>query len=133
MILMCGFRHVSSEPPYFNVLCQGYRKINSCPTLKYIVLCHYTWRWLSVLDLEVWARRLCLLVAPITLDLIAETWKNVHEWNDEVQKAILTPNYVKVSFIFPNLIRLKFMLKVLGKWFWSNACIFNFKCDKQTV
>jgi hypothetical protein len=35
--------------------------------------------------------------------------------NDEVQKVILTPNYVKISFIFPNLIRLKFMLKVLRK------------------
>ncbi len=33
-----------------------------------------------------------------TLDVIAKTWKNVHEQNDEGQKAILTPNYVKISF-----------------------------------
>jgi hypothetical protein len=47
--------------------------------------------------------------------VILEILKNVHEQNDEVQKAIFTPTYVKTSFIFPNLIKLKFMLKVLGK------------------
>ncbi len=55
---MCGFKHVSSEPPCFNVLCRGNRKFGNCPTSKYIVLCWYTWSWLSILDLEVWARRL---------------------------------------------------------------------------
>jgi hypothetical protein len=41
----------------------GYGKFGNCLTLGFIVLCHYMWRWLSVLDLEVWARRLCLLAA----------------------------------------------------------------------
>jgi hypothetical protein len=38
----------------------GYGKFGNCPTLKYIVLCHYMWRWLLASCLEVWARRLCL-------------------------------------------------------------------------
>jgi hypothetical protein len=41
--------------------------------------------------------------------VIPETWNHVHEQSDEVQKAILTPSYVKTSTIFPNLIKLKFM------------------------
>jgi hypothetical protein len=39
----------------------GYGKSGNCPTLKYIVLCHYTWRWLSSSDSKVWMKRLCLL------------------------------------------------------------------------
>jgi len=61
MILMCGFRHVSTKPPSSNVLSQGYGKVGNFPTLKYIVLCHYTWRWLSSSNSKVWTRRLCLL------------------------------------------------------------------------
>jgi hypothetical protein len=38
----------------------GYGKFGNFPTSKYIALCHYTWRWLSTLDLKVWVRRLCL-------------------------------------------------------------------------
>jgi hypothetical protein len=39
----------------------GYGKSSNCPTLKYIVLCHYTWRWVLSLDSKVWTKRLCLL------------------------------------------------------------------------
>jgi hypothetical protein len=44
----------------------GYGKSGNCPTLGYITLCHYTWRWLLTLDSKVWARRLCLLVVDNT-------------------------------------------------------------------
>jgi hypothetical protein len=34
--------------------------VGNCPTSGYIALCHYTWRWLLTLGLEVWGRILCL-------------------------------------------------------------------------
>ncbi len=64
--------------------------------------------------------------------VIPETWESVYEWSDEVQKEILTLTYVKTSFIFPNLIRLKFMLKVLGNYL-CNAYIFNCEHERQIV
>jgi hypothetical protein len=39
----------------------GYAKSGNRPTSRYIVLCHYTWRWLSSSNSKVWMRRLCLL------------------------------------------------------------------------
>jgi hypothetical protein len=31
----------------------GYEKIDNCPTLRYIALFHYLWRWLLALDSKV--------------------------------------------------------------------------------
>jgi hypothetical protein len=36
--------------------------IGNCPTLWYIMLCHYSWRWLLTSCLKVWVRKLCLFV-----------------------------------------------------------------------
>jgi hypothetical protein len=44
----------------------GYGKSNNFPTLWYITLCHYTWKWLLALDLEVWTKRLCLFTTNNT-------------------------------------------------------------------
>jgi hypothetical protein len=40
----------------------SYGKYNNCPTSVYIMLCHYTWRWLSASNSNVWTRRLSLHV-----------------------------------------------------------------------
>jgi hypothetical protein len=39
----------------------GYGKFGNYPTSIYIALYHHSWRWLSVSNLRVWTRRLCLL------------------------------------------------------------------------
>ncbi len=52
---------MSTEPPCSDMLSQGYGKAGNFPTLKYIVLCHYTWRWLLSSNSKVSTRRLCLL------------------------------------------------------------------------
>jgi len=44
----------------------GYAKSGNRPTSRYIVLCHYTSKWLLVSNLKVWMRRLCLLPANNT-------------------------------------------------------------------
>jgi hypothetical protein len=60
MILMHGYKHLNIKPPCSNVLCPWLWNFDNCPIVKYIVLYHYTWRWLSASNSKVWARRLCL-------------------------------------------------------------------------
>jgi len=39
-----------------------YGEFDNYPTLRYIMLCHYLWRWLSTLSWKVWVKKLCLFV-----------------------------------------------------------------------
>jgi hypothetical protein len=44
----------------------GYGEFGNCLTLKYIVLCHYLWRWLLTSNSKVWTKKLCLLTIDNT-------------------------------------------------------------------
>jgi len=76
----------------------GYKKFGNCPKLGYIMLCHYPWKWLSILNLEIWARRLCLLITD-----------NMDYFGCECRTCYFT--CVKGS---------TFKRVVVGRWRWSN-------------
>ncbi len=48
----------------FILTCDAYGngKFGNCSTLRYFLICHYTWRWLLTLSLQVWAKKFCRLI-----------------------------------------------------------------------